>query len=71
MIHVVDSKVIKVLKASELEQTKGILMRNNTFIARFRKRSRNFQRPQESSARFRLFLKRCNRMGERYNLYMR
>ena len=36
MINVVDSKVNKVVKASELEQTKGILMRNNTSIARFR-----------------------------------
>ena len=31
VIHVVDSKVNKVLKASESEQTKGILVRNNTF----------------------------------------
>ena len=75
MIHVVDSKVNKVLKAPESEQTKGILMRNNTssyctfsrVIAKFSKT--NF--PQESSARFRLFLKQCNRMGECYNLYMR
>ena len=36
MIHVVDSKVNKVHKASESEQTKGILMRNNTSIAHFR-----------------------------------
>ena len=35
MIHVVDSKVNKVLKASESERKKGILMRNNTSIARF------------------------------------
>ena len=36
MIHVVESKVNKVLKASESEQKKGILMKNNTSIARFR-----------------------------------
>ena len=36
MINVVDSKVNKALKTSESEQTKGILMRNNTSIARFR-----------------------------------
>ena len=34
MIHVVDSKVNKVLKASDSEQTKGIQMRINTSIAR-------------------------------------
>ena len=44
MIHVVDSKVNKVLKASESEQTKGTPMRNNTSIARFRELSRNFQK---------------------------
>ena len=36
MIHVVDSKVNKVHKASESEKTKGILMRNNISIARIR-----------------------------------